>query len=116
MTGKFSLKMIWESVDWSIVAGCENQKSNHSLQAEFHRGHEDVKKTGIRNPKLLIYGKMIKLLQTFFSDTWTQLETLNLSRNQLTGLPVSEYSYPSFVDNSQLEQSFIVNVIYIYIP
>ena len=61
------------------------------------------------------YGKMIKL-QTFFSDTWTQLETLNLSRNQLTGLPVSEYSYPSFVDNSQLEQSFIVNVIYIYIP
>ena len=59
---------------------------------------------------------MIKLLQTFFSDTWTQLETLNLSRNQLTGLPVSEYCYPSFVDNSQLEQSFIVNVIYIYIP
>ena len=36
----------------------------------------------------LIYGKMIKF-QTFFSDTWTQLETLNLSRNQLTGLPVS---------------------------
>ena len=64
---------------------------------------------------------MIKLLQTFFSDTWTQLETLNLSRNQLTGLPVSEYCYPTFLDifvvkNSQLEQSFIVNVIYIYIP
>lgn len=39
---------------------------------------------------------MIKL-QTFFSDTWTQLETLNLSRNQLTGLPVSEY-YPTFLD------------------
>ena len=56
------------------------------------------KKTGIRDPKLLIYGKMIKLLQTFFSDTWTQLETLNLSRNQLTGLPVSEYSYPTFLD------------------
>ena len=60
--------------------------------------YEDVKKTGIRNPKLLIYGKMIKLLQTFFSDTWTQLETLNLSRNQLTGLPVSEYCYPTFLD------------------
>ena len=57
------------------------------------------KKTGIRDPKLLIYGKMIKLLQTFFSDTWTQLETLNLSRNQLTGLPVSEYCYPTFLDS-----------------
>ena len=41
---------------------------------------------------------MIKLLQTIFSDTWSQLETLNLSRNQLTGLPVSEYSYPTFLD------------------
>ena len=60
--------------------------------------YEDVKKTGIRNPNLLIYGKMIKLLQTFFSDTWTQLETLNLSRNQLTGLPVSEHCYPTFLD------------------
>lgn len=54
-------------------------------------------KKGTGNPKLLIYGKMIKLL-TFFSDTWTQLETLNLSRNQLTGLPVSEYCYPTFLD------------------
>lgn len=53
-------------------------------------------KKGTGNPKLLIYGKMIKLL-TFFPDTWTQLETLNLSRNQLTGLPVSEYCYPTFL-------------------
>ena len=31
----------------------------------------------------------IVFLRFFLADTWTHLEILNLSRNQLTGLPVS---------------------------
>lgn len=30
-------------------------------------------------------------------DTWTQIEVLNLSRNQLTGLPVSDSCMISFL-------------------
>ena len=69
MTGKFSLKMIWESVDWSIVAGVQTKRVIIPYKQNFIEGIIRVvwrcEKTSTGNPKLLIYGKWLSCKHFF---------------------------------------------------
>ena len=60
--------------------------NGHFNSLLIHAKNETTKATTVLS--FLKYNDFVVLV-----DTWTQLETLNLSRNQLTGLPVSERKY-----------------------